>query len=105
MLQNHNTYLFICTKDLYVIYKISTCMPEPLDLLGKVFHKPSTKARIVKETRNPKKLAPIRVWFVGRAYRLHKEIENLWVEYRDPIDLMDLPSNLEIGYVGVKRSQ
>ena len=31
---------------------------------------------------------------------MHKKIGKFWVEYRDSIDLMDCPSNMEFGYVG-----
>ena len=55
------------------------------------------EARIVKKHGRPKKLAPIKVWFVGRVYRMRRKFGNRWVEYRDPIDLMDHPSNMEIG--------
>ena len=34
---------------------------------------------------------------------MHKKFGNHWVEYRDPIDLMDRPSNREIIYVGTKK--
>ena len=31
---------------------------------------------------------------------MHRKFGNLWVKYRDPIDLMDCPSTMEFGYVG-----
>ena len=31
---------------------------------------------------------------------MHRKYGNLWVKYRDPIDLMDCPSTMEFGYVG-----
>jgi hypothetical protein len=40
--------------------------------------------------------APIKGCFVGRNFIMCKEIGNRWVEYRDLIDLMDHPSNMEI---------
>ena len=46
---------------------------------------------------------PIMVWCVGRAYKMLKKFDNRWVEYRDPIDLMDHPSNMEIGLCGIKK--
>ena len=46
---------------------------------------------------NLNKLAPINAWFVGRVYRICRKFVNYWVEYRDPIDLMDCSSNMEIG--------
>ena len=33
----------------------------------------------------------------GRVNRMCRKFGNPWVEYRDPIDLMDHPSNMEIG--------
>jgi hypothetical protein len=29
---------------------------------------------------------------------MHKKFGDCWVEYRDPIDSMDHPSNMEIGF-------
>ena len=31
-----------------------------------------------------------------------RKLGNHWVEYMDPIDLMDCSSNMQIGYVGTK---
>ena len=61
----------------------------------------TSEARIVKKRGRPKKPAPIKVWFVGRIYKIHRECGNGWVEYRGPIDLMDRPSNM--AYVGIKK--
>ena len=36
-------------------------------------------------------------WFVGRVYKMRGEFGNHWVVYRDPINLMDSPSNMDIG--------
>ena len=44
----------------------------------------------------PKQSASFKVWFVGMVYRMHRKFGNHWVEYMDPIDLMDHPSNTEI---------
>jgi hypothetical protein len=33
---------------------------------------------------------------------MHRKIVNRWIEYQQPINLLDLPSNMEIGYVGIK---
>ena len=42
-------------------------------------------------------LAPIKVWFVARVYRMHRRFSNSWVEYKNPIDLNHgCPSNMEI---------
>ena len=55
------------------------------------------KARIAGKYDRPKRLAPIKVWFVGKVYRMHRNFGNRWVEYRDPTTLMDQRSNMEIG--------
>ena len=34
---------------------------------------------------------------MGGFYRTRRKFGNCWVEYRDLIDLMDCPSNIEIG--------
>jgi hypothetical protein len=31
------------------------------------------------------------------VYKIYREFDSFWMEYRDPIDLMDHPSNMEIG--------
>ena len=61
------------------------------------------EARIVKKSGRPKKLAPIKVWFVGRANRMHRKFGNAWVEYRDPDDLMSRSSNMGIGICWYKK--
>ena len=64
------------------------------------------EARIVKKHGRSKKLAPLKVWFAGRVYKMHRKINNCWVEYMNPIDLMDHPSNMEIGFMLVlKKNQ
>ena len=55
------------------------------------------KAIIVIKRHRPKQLAPIKVWFVWRMYRLQRKFGNLGVEYKDLIDLMDRPINMENG--------
>ena len=61
------------------------------------------EVRIVKKCGRPKTLALIKDWFVGRVYRMHREFGNCWVEYKDPIDLMDHPSNMRIGLCWYKK--
>ena len=51
------------------------------------------EARIVKKKRRG---MPIKVRFVGRVYKMRRKFGNRWVEYKDPIDLMDCSSNMEI---------
>ena len=36
---------------------------------------------------------------------MHKKFGNHWMEYRDPIDLMDRPSNMDIGLYWYQRCQ
>ena len=45
----------------------------------------------------PKRIALIKVWFVARVHRMRRKFDNHWVEYRNSIDLMNHPSNMEIG--------
>ena len=49
------------------------------------------------------KLAPIEVWCVERGYTMHRKLGDCWVQYRDPIDMMDCPSNMEIGLRGYQQ--
>ena len=42
-------------------------------------------------------VAPIKVWFVGRVSRMLKKSSICWMQYRDPIDFMECPSNMKIG--------
>ena len=39
----------------------------------------------------------MKVWFVENVYSMHRQFGNCWVECRDPIDLLNCPSNMEIG--------
>ena len=44
------------------------------------------EAKIVKNVVDQKKkLAPIKVWFFGRVYKINRNFGNHWVEYRNPI--------------------
>ena len=54
------------------------------------------KLELSKKSGRPETKAPIQVWFVGRVYKMHDFFSNFWMEYRDPIDLMNHPSNMEI---------
>ena len=55
------------------------------------------EAIIVKKHGRPNKIAPMKVWFVERVYKMRRKFVNCWVEYKDPIVLMDHSSNMEIG--------
>ena len=55
------------------------------------------EARSMEKHGRVKTLAPIKLWFVGRVYVMHREFGDCWVEYRDPTDLMDHSSNMQIG--------
>ena len=35
--------------------------------------------------------------YLGRDYGMRKKIANKWVEYRELVDLLDRPSQMEIG--------
>ena len=40
----------------------------------------------------------MKVWLVGtQFYRMHRKFGYCWAECRDPINLMDRPSNMQIG--------
>ena len=41
--------------------------------------------------------ASMKVWFVGRVYRMRRISSIHLVDYRDLINLMDHPSNMKIG--------
>ena len=54
----------------------------------------------VKEEGEKRKLAKTlstKTWYLGRFYRMRRKIGNSWIEYQQPIDLLDRPSNMEIG--------
>ena len=53
------------------------------------------KLEIVKKCGRPKRLPVIKVWFVGRVYRMRRKFGNRRVEFRDPGDLMDRPSSIK----------
>ena len=59
----------------------------------------------LSNTVDPNESAPIKVWFVGRVYKMHRKFGNHWVEYRDLIDLMDHPSNMDIGLCCYQKGQ
>ena len=40
----------------------------------------------------------IKTWYLGRAYGVCRKIGNRWIENQQPIDLLDQPSNLDIGF-------
>ena len=41
--------------------------------------------------------ALIKGWFLVKVYKMHRKFGDHYVEYRDPIYLMDCQSNMEIG--------
>ena len=43
------------------------------------------------------KILTTKTWSLGRVYRMCNKIGNRWFEYWQPIDLLDQPSNMEIG--------
>ena len=57
----------------------------------------TTKARIIKKCGKPKQLAPNKVWFGGRANKMHRKSGNCWAEFRNPNDLMAHSLNMWIG--------
>ena len=59
---------------------------------------------VQKNVVDPQKTSSNQVWSIGRVYRMHNFFGNCWVEYRDPIDLTDRPSNTwRLVYVGIKK--
>lgn len=63
------------------------------------------KLDLLKKVVDQKTLAPIKVCFAGRDYMMCENFGNYWVEYRDPVDLMDRPSNMDISLWWYKRGQ
>ena len=55
------------------------------------------EARAVKNHGRPKPISSNQVCFVWRIHKVRKKFGNHWVECRNPIDLMDCPSNVDIG--------
>jgi hypothetical protein len=54
---------------------------------------------------DPNKSVSIKVWSFGRVYKMHKVFGNHWVEYRDLIDMMDHPLNIDIGLYCYQKGQ
>ena len=63
------------------------------------------KLELSKKKDRPKNLAPIKVWFVGRIYKMHRKFDDYCVELRDPTNLMDHPSNMEIVLCWYQKAQ
>jgi hypothetical protein len=81
---------------------VKLCKPK-----GCIFHKRNTlEARIVKKNVvDQKKLVIVKICFAGRAYMMRGKFGNYWVEYRDPVDLMDHPPNMKIGLCWYHKGQ
>jgi hypothetical protein len=48
------------------------------------------EARIVQKNGRPKKeKLQLKVWFVGRVYKMHRNLINCWLESKDLIDLIN----------------
>ena len=43
-----------------------------------------------------KKRDTTKTWYLGRVYRVCHKIGNRWIEYGQPINLWDWPSNMEM---------
>ena len=54
----------------------------------------------VKKRGGKKKLVKTlttKSWYLGRVYRMHCKVGNTWIDYQQPIDLLDWLSNMEQG--------
>jgi hypothetical protein len=58
-----------------------------------------------KNVVDQKKLVIVKICFAGRAYMMRGKFGNYWVEYRDPVDLMDHPPNMKIGLCWYHKGQ
>ena len=67
---------------------------ELQDVCNESEDKNTLEARILKSVVDQKQIVVVKVWFVGTAYTTREKYGNRWVEYRDPIDLMNHPSNM-----------
>ena len=38
---------------------------------------------------NKSKALTTKTWYLGRVYKMRRKIANRWVEYREPVDLLD----------------
>ena len=62
------------------------------------------EVQTVKKRGRSRLLAPTKMWFLGRVYRMRWKIIDRWVEYKDPIDLLDRPNNVEVGLYWYQKS-
>ena len=62
------------------------------------------EVQTVKKRGKPRLSAPTKIWFLGRVYKMRRKIINRWVEYKDPIDLLDRPNNVEVGLCWYQKS-
>jgi ribosomal protein S26 len=51
-----------------------------------VSHAVVVEMRDKREKKSTKTLTT-KTWYLGRVYRMHHEISNMWIEYRHRIDL------------------
>ena len=61
-----------------------------------------TEAMIEKLKRKRKrpsksKALTTKTWYLGRVYKMRRKFANRWVEYREPIDLLERASHMEFG--------
>ena len=50
-----------------------------------------------KERSKLAKILTTKIWYLGTLFGVRRKIDNRWIEYRQPIDLLDQPPNLKIG--------
>ena len=62
------------------------------------------EVQTVKKQGRPRLSAPTKIWFLGRVYRMRRKIINRWIEYIDPVDLLDRPNNVEVGLCWYQKS-
>ena len=62
------------------------------------------EVQTVKKRGKPRLSAPTKMWFLGRVHRMRRKIFNCWVEYKDLIDLLDRPNNVDVGLCWYQKS-
>ena len=53
--------------------------------------------KIKKGRPSKSKALTSKTWYLGKVHKMRRKIANKWVKYREPIDLLDRPSHMEIG--------
>jgi hypothetical protein len=82
-------FIRICFIYRMQLGRIFLSLPHPSNIMH--VHKRHHKLIVIPNS------TPIEVWFVKRVWRMRMKFGNRWAKYKDLIDLMGFPSNMEIG--------